>query len=68
MGNQPVDARLETLPDNKIRPSAFAVSSSVQVMLALALPLLISRIVCTTELPALIAPKLTLLGWAEICA
>ena len=37
MGNQPVDARLETLPDNKIRPSAFAVSSSVQVVLALAL-------------------------------
>src|SRR5438105_8880752 len=37
MGNQSVDARLETLPDNKIRPSAFAVSSSVQVVLALAL-------------------------------
>jgi TonB family protein len=37
IGSQAVDARLETLPDNKIRRSAFAVSSSVQMVLALAL-------------------------------
>ena len=37
IGSQPVDARLATLPDNKLRRSAFAVSSSVQVVLALAL-------------------------------
>jgi len=37
IGNKPVDARLETLPENKIRRSAFAISSSVQLVLALAL-------------------------------
>lgn len=37
IGNQSVDARLETLPDNKLRRSAFAISSSVQMLLALAL-------------------------------
>lgn len=37
IGNKPVDARLETLPDNRIRRSAFAISSSVQAVLALAL-------------------------------
>ena len=37
IGNKPVDARLETLPENKIRRSAFAVSSTLEVVLALAL-------------------------------
>lgn len=37
IGNKPVDARLETLPENKIRRSAFAVSSTVQLAFALAL-------------------------------
>lgn len=37
IGNKPVDARLETLPDNRIRRSAFAISSTVQAVLALAL-------------------------------
>ena len=37
IGNRPVDARLETLPENKIRRSAFAISSTLQVVLALAL-------------------------------
>ena len=43
IGNKPVEARLETLPDNKLRRSAFAVSSVVQLTLALiviSLPLL----------------------------
>ena len=43
LGNQPVEARLETLPENKIRRSAFAISSSVQLVLAavlISLPLL----------------------------
>lgn len=42
IGEKPVEARLETLPDNKIRPSAFAISSSAQLALAtvlVALPL-----------------------------
>jgi TonB family protein len=34
IGNKPVEARLETLPDNKLRRGAFAVSSTVQLMLA----------------------------------
>jgi len=34
IGNKPVEARLETLPDNKLRRSAFAISSSVQLVLA----------------------------------
>lgn len=37
IGSRPVDARLETLPENKIRRSAFAISSTLQVVLALAL-------------------------------
>jgi TonB family protein len=37
IGNRPVDARLETLPENKIRRSAVAISSTLQVALALAL-------------------------------
>jgi TonB family protein len=37
IGDKPVDARLDTLPENKIRRSAFAISSSVQLVLALAL-------------------------------
>ena len=43
IGERPVEARLDTLPDNGIRPSAFAISTSVQLILALAvasLPLL----------------------------
>lgn len=36
IGEKRVDARLETLPENKIRRSAFAISSSVQVALAVA--------------------------------
>lgn len=43
IGEKPVEARLETLPDEKIRRSAFAISSTVQIALALAvvsLPLL----------------------------
>lgn len=35
IGNKPVEARLETLPDNKLRRSAFAISSTVQLALAL---------------------------------
>jgi TonB family protein len=35
IGEKPVEARLETLPDNKLRRSAFAVSSTVQLMLAM---------------------------------
>ena len=35
IGDKPVAARLETLPDNKLRRSAFAVSSTVQLMLAM---------------------------------
>ena len=34
IGNKPVAARLETLPDNKLRRSAFAISSSAQLVLA----------------------------------
>jgi TonB family protein len=34
IGTKPVDARLETLPDNKLRRGAFAVSSTVQLVLA----------------------------------
>lgn len=37
IGNMPVEARLETLPDNKLRRGAFAVSSVVQLTLALVL-------------------------------
>lgn len=37
IGDKPVDARLATLPENKIRPSAFAISSSAQLALTLAL-------------------------------
>jgi TonB family protein len=40
IGNKPVEARLETLPDNRIRRSAFAISSSVQLALAVVLILL----------------------------
>ena len=40
IGNKPVVARLETLPDNRIRRSAFAISSSVQLALAVVLILL----------------------------
>jgi TonB family protein len=43
IGEKPVGARLETLPENKIRRSAFAISSSMQIALAIAvlsLPLL----------------------------
>jgi TonB family protein len=36
IGNKPVDARLDTLPENKIRRSALAISSSVQLALAVA--------------------------------
>jgi TonB family protein len=42
IGNRPVAARLETLPENKIRRSAFAISSTTQLVLAMvvvALPL-----------------------------
>lgn len=42
IGNKPVAARLETLPENNIRRSAFALSSTVQLILAavvIALPL-----------------------------
>ena len=42
IGNKAVDARLETLPENKIRRSAFAISSTTQLALAallVALPL-----------------------------
>ena len=42
IGQRPVAARLETLPENKIRRSAFALSSTVQLILAavvIALPL-----------------------------
>jgi TonB family protein len=35
IGTKPVEARLETLPDNKLRRGAFAVSSVVQLTLAL---------------------------------
>ena len=35
IGDKPVAARLETLPDNKLRRSAFAISSTVQLMLAM---------------------------------
>jgi TonB family protein len=35
IGNKAVEARLETLPDNKLRRGAFAVSSVVQLTLAL---------------------------------
>jgi TonB family protein len=37
IGDKPVEARLETLPDNRIRRSAFAISSSVQLALAVVL-------------------------------
>ena len=37
IGDKPVEARLETLPENRIRRSAFAISSSVQLMIAIAL-------------------------------
>lgn len=37
IGEKPVDARLATLPENKLRRGAFAISSAVQVALALAL-------------------------------
>jgi protein TonB len=37
IGNKPVEARLETLPDNKLRRSAFAISSTAQLVLALIL-------------------------------
>jgi TonB family protein len=37
VGDKPVEARLETLPENKIRRSAFAISSSVQLVIATAL-------------------------------
>jgi TonB family protein len=43
IGDKPVAARLETLPNNKLRRSAFAVSSTAQVLLAMvvvSLPLL----------------------------
>lgn len=35
IGTRPVEARLETLPDNKLRRGAFALSSAVQLTLAL---------------------------------
>jgi TonB family protein len=35
IGNKPVEARLETLPDNKLRRSAFAISSTAQLVLAM---------------------------------
>jgi TonB family protein len=34
IGEKPVDARLATLPENKLRPGAFAISSSAQLALA----------------------------------
>ena len=34
IGDKPVDARLETLPENKLRPGAFAISSSAQLAFA----------------------------------
>src|SRR5690348_2006503 len=34
IGEKPVEARLETLPENKIRSSAFAISSSAQLAIA----------------------------------
>lgn len=34
IGEKAVEARLQTLPENKIRPSAFAISSSVQLAIA----------------------------------
>lgn len=37
IGEKPVAARLETLPENRIRRSAFAISSTVQLALAAAL-------------------------------
>src|SRR2546428_3475117 len=37
VGDKPVEARLETLPENKIRRSALAISSSVQLVIATAL-------------------------------
>jgi len=37
IGNKPVEARLETLPENRIRRSAFAISSTAQVALAVVL-------------------------------
>ena len=37
IGAKPVDARLETLPETKIRRGVFALSTSVQIVLALAL-------------------------------
>jgi TonB family protein len=43
IGDEPVDARLATLPENKLRPGAFAISSSAQLAFAailVSLPLL----------------------------
>ena len=37
IGDKPVDARLDTLPENRMRRSAFAISSTVQLALALAM-------------------------------
>jgi TonB family protein len=37
IGDKPVDARLDTLPENRMRRSAFAISSTVQLTLALAI-------------------------------
>jgi TonB family protein len=34
IGEKPVDARLATLPENKLRPGAFAISSSAQLVFA----------------------------------
>ncbi len=50
IGEKPVEARLDTLPENKVRWSALAVSSTVQLALAMAvaaLPLLFPQTLST---------------------